>query len=134
MTTTATGGVRLGPVVPILRMFDIAATRVFYVDYLGFMIDWEHRFSADLPLYMQVSRGGVALHLSQHHGDATPGSAVRIDCSDVAVLKADLDGKAYPFMRPGIETPPWGGRELSVRDPASNRIVFVERGAANDVS
>lgn len=30
--------------VPILRMFDEAATREFYVEFLGFKIDFEHRF------------------------------------------------------------------------------------------
>lgn len=129
MTARSIETIGLGPVVPILRMFDIDVTRAFYLDYLGFTVDWEHRFAADLPLYLQINRGGVVLHLSQHHGDATPGSAVRVDCSDVTALKAELDGKSYRFMRPGIETPPWGGRELSVRDPSSNRIVFVERAA-----
>ncbi len=45
-------------VVPILRIFDVGKTRKFYVDYMGFTVDWEHRFSDDAPLYMQVSRGG----------------------------------------------------------------------------
>ncbi len=42
----------LGAVTPILRLFDEAATREFYADFLGFQIDWEHRFGDDLPLYM----------------------------------------------------------------------------------
>ncbi len=33
-------------VVPILLIFDIDKVREFYVNYLGFAIDWEHRFSA----------------------------------------------------------------------------------------
>ncbi|MGD0192625.1 MAG: glyoxalase superfamily protein, partial [Rhizomicrobium sp.] len=61
-------------VVPVFRMFDIAKAREFYVDYLGFSWDWEHRFDADAPLYAQVSRAGLRLHLSEHHGDGTPGS------------------------------------------------------------
>ena len=32
------------PVVPILRSFDEGKAREFYVDWLGFRIDWEHRF------------------------------------------------------------------------------------------
>ncbi len=36
--------------IPILRMFDEAAARAFYVDLLGFRVDWEHRFESDLPL------------------------------------------------------------------------------------
>ena len=48
--------------------------REFYVGFLGFTVDWEHRFDPDASLYLQVSRDGCVLHLSGHHGDATPGS------------------------------------------------------------
>lgn len=40
---------------PILRIFDEAKAREFYVDFLGFKVDWEHRFGENFPLYMQVS-------------------------------------------------------------------------------
>lgn len=112
--------------IPIFRMFDIAATRDFYLGFLGFKVDWEHRFAPELPLYMQVSRGAIVLHLSQHHGDCTPGGAVRIHWPNLDALKAELDDKDYTFLRPGIERQPWGMRELIVRDPSSNRLVFFE--------
>ena len=52
----------------VLRIFDEAKAKEFYVDFLGFKVDWEHRFEPSLPLYMQVSKGGCVLHLSGHHG------------------------------------------------------------------
>ena len=42
-------------IIPILRIFDEAKACEFYIDFLGFMIDFEHRFGDDFPLYMQVS-------------------------------------------------------------------------------
>ena len=33
-----------GKTTPILRIFDEAKAREFYVDFLGFKVDWEHRF------------------------------------------------------------------------------------------
>lgn len=62
--------------IPILRIFDVAKAKEFYVDYLGFAIDGEHHFEEHTPAYLQVSRGGLTLHLSEHHGDACPGSTV----------------------------------------------------------
>ncbi|MGD9903582.1 MAG: glyoxalase superfamily protein [Vicinamibacterales bacterium] len=115
---------RFSQVVPILRMFDEAATRAFYVDFLGFAVDWEHRFAPDLPLYLQVSREGCVLHLSGHHGDATPGSAVRIATADLDGLRAELLAKAYRHARPGIVTRPWG-RDMAVADPSGNRLIFT---------
>ncbi len=49
---------------PILRSFDEAKAKEFYVAFLGFKVDWEHRFEPGLPLYMQVSRGACVLHIS----------------------------------------------------------------------
>ena len=60
-----------GKTTPILRIFDEAKAREFYVDFLGFKVDWEHRFEPGLPLYLQVSKDGCVLHLSEHHGDCS---------------------------------------------------------------
>ncbi|QDH20334.1 glyoxalase superfamily protein [Saccharibacillus brassicae] len=118
----------LSGMVPILRIFDETKAREFYIGYLGFAVDWEHRFEAGLPLYMQVSRGPVRLHLSEHHGDSTPGSAVRIGVSDVMELHRELTAKPYRFLNPGVENRPWGGAELELVDPFGNRLVFHESG------
>ena len=77
-----------GKITPILRIFDEAKALEFYVDFLGFSVDWQHRFEADYPLYLQVSRDGCVLHLSEHHGDASPGAALRIetDALDACML------------------------------------------------
>ena len=96
-----------------------------YVDFLEFTVDWEHRFGPDAPLYMQVSRDGCVLHLSEHHGDSTPGSAMRIGASDLDVLHAELSAKKYKYYRPGIEAMPWGTRDMSVKDPFGNRLTFT---------
>ena len=117
---------KLGRTIPILRIFDEAKAREFYVDFLGFAVDWEHRFAPDLPLYMQVSRDGCVLHLSEHHGDATPGAALRIDTAELEAFHQEITAKAYKYARPQIEAMPWG-RDLSVRDPFGNRLTFNSR-------
>ena len=112
--------------VPILRSFDEAKAREFYCDFLGFAVDWTHRFAPDLPLYMQVSRDGIVLYVSEHHGDATPGSAVRIEITGIEAFHAELLAKRYKNMRPGLERQEWGSRETTVIDPAGNRLIFCE--------
>ncbi len=116
---------KLGKIIPILRIFDEAKAREFYLDFLGFKVDWEHRFEPALPLYLQVSSGECILHLSEHHGDCSPGAAVRIDVDDVDALQQALLAKAYGYARPGVEDTPWGRREMQVRDPFGNRLVFA---------
>lgn len=110
-------------VVPILRTFPGPEARRFYIEYLGFTIDWEHRFEPDMPLYRQVSRQGAVLHLSEHHGDATPGSAVRILEANVVQLQRQLkESPIYP-LRIGLAHEPWGD-EIAVPDPFGNRLIF----------
>lgn len=121
---------KLGTVTPILRIFDEAKAREFYLGFLGFTADWEHRFEPGLPLYLQVSRGACVLHLSEHHGDCCPGAALRIDVDDIDGLHAELAGKQYGYARPGIDDTPWGSRELSVKDPFGNRLTFTQADAA----
>ncbi len=111
--------------IPILRMFDEAKAREFYKDFLGFTIDWEHRFEAGLPLYMQVSRQECILHLSEHHGDCSPGSAVRIETAGLEEYQRQLAEKKYKYARPGIENTPWGSRDMCISDPFGNRLVFT---------
>ena len=48
---------------PILRMFDESKAKAFYIDYLGFEVDWECRFSPTAPLYMQIRLGDAVIHL-----------------------------------------------------------------------
>jgi hypothetical protein len=54
--------------IPVLRIFDEAKAREHYVGFLGFKIDWEHRFGDNFPLYCQISRDACIIHLSEHHG------------------------------------------------------------------
>src|SRR6218665_1276068 len=111
---------------PILRIFDEAKAREFYVRYLGFQVDWEHRFEPGLPLYMQVSRAGCVLHLSEHHGDACPGAAMRIETSDIEAFHAELAARPYANARPGLARTPWGSRDVTVLDPFGNRLTFTD--------
>jgi len=107
-------------------MFDEETTKEFYVDFLGFKVDWEHRFGETFPLYMQVSRDGCVLHLTGHHGDCCPGGAVRIDTQDVRDYCEILRRKDYRHAKPGCEKTGWGTMEMSVKDPSGNRLTFAE--------
>lgn len=114
-------------VIPILRIFSVEKAREFYVDYLGFHVDWEHRFEPNLPLYMQVSRDGLVLHLSEHHGDGCPGANIHVDFAGVRELHAELAAKSYKYLRPGLqEDSLWGTVQLNLTDPFGNRLGFGE--------
>ena len=112
--------------VPILRIFDLAKAREFYVGWLSFKIDWEHQFEENLPQYIQVSRGNLLLHLSEHHGDSTPGSAVFVEMKGVEEFHREIIAKNYKYNHPGLESTPWKSKCVNVIDPFGNRISFNE--------
>jgi predicted enzyme related to lactoylglutathione lyase len=117
------------PVVPILRMFDWAPARAFYLDFLGWTLEGEPRFEDHVPRYVRL-RGpeGARVDLSEHNGDGTPGTAILIMVPDAAALHATLVGRDYGYAEPGLEESPLG-RTVTVHDPSGNRISFLERKA-----
>ena len=112
--------------IPITRIFDEDKAKEFYIGYLGMNLDWEHRFEPGYPIYMQVSKGALKLHLSEHSGDCTPGSKIFVNVSNIDALCGELQARDYSFCKPTIETAHWGDRCFTIVDPFSNRILFNE--------
>ena len=117
----------LAAAIPVFRVFDHTLARKFYLDWLGFRLDWEHQTNPPSgPRYLQVSRDGLTLHLSEHHGDCTPGAKAIVSIDDVEAYHRELQSRPNPFMNPGVETTPWNTKEMTVVDPFGNRICFSQ--------
>lgn len=110
--------------IPILRSFDEQVTREFYLEFLGFDLVFEHRFDAEAPLYLGVKKGDCELHLSEHFGDASPGTSLRIEVDDVNAYSAELNAKRYRNARPGVQNQSYGWDDMSISDPNGNRLIF----------
>ena len=119
---------QLGSPVPVLRVQRADHARDFYLNHLGFSVEWEHRFEADLPLYMRISRDGARLDLSEHHGDGTPGTVVWIPIADAKALRDELSSKRYSRARPGIDRRAPGGPTIEVVDPFGNVLRLCQAG------
>lgn len=119
-------------VIPMLRIFSVEKALEFYVEFLGFKVDWEHRFGENFPLYMQISRAGLRLHLTEHYGDATPGSAVFIWMRGIVAFQAELAAKDYRYAKPGLNDAPWDAKTFMLTDPFGNKLTFNEPLKADD--
>lgn len=118
----------MSQVIPVLRVFNQEKALEFYVGWLGFKVDWTYA-PEHVPFYMQISLDDIVLHLSEHHGDCSPGAKVMVQ--DFPALKeyhSLLLEKNYKFNRPGLERVEWdlNTLEMTVIDPFSNRIIFNE--------
>lgn len=117
----------MAKITPVLRFFDLPRTLEFYVEWLGFKVDWEHRFGDNFPLYMGLSLGDILIHLSEHHGDGCPGARILILYDgDLAAWQRELAAKDYRYYKPGIGKSDWNSAEMSLLDPVRNQLVFFK--------
>ncbi|MCR3718604.1 MULTISPECIES: glyoxalase superfamily protein [Prauserella salsuginis group] len=115
-----------GAPVPVLRIHDEALAREFYLNYLGFNVEWEHRFEPGMPLYLRIRRGETILDLSEHHGDGTPGTVVWVPVANAATFLADISGRSHPRLNPGIDRDAPGGATIEITDSVGNVLRFCE--------
>ena len=120
----------MSTIIPTLRIFDYDKTIEFYVDWLGFKIDWMHVFAPGAPRFMQVSLRDVILYLSEHHGDGSPGVNITVqNFTGLRDYHAQLIAAKYKYNGPGLEVPFWDENciTVTVTDPVGNKITFVEK-------
>ena len=113
-------------VMPTLRMTSYAKSKAFYIAGLGFQIDWEHRFEPHFPVFMQVSRDGMAFFLTEHRGDCEVGGLVHLYVADVDAWYTEFQVKGIPVIeQPNNDLP--GLRVMTVLDPDGNKLRFCTR-------
>ena len=108
---------------PILRVADLAASLTYYVDILGFKIDWQ------APGIACVSRDRCSIFLCE--GDqGHPGAWVWIGVSDAAVLHSDYQ-QLGAIIRVPPTNYPWA-LEMHVEDPDGNVLRFGSEPRENE--
>lgn len=111
-------------VIPQLRITKAGASLAFYVQGLGFTVDWQHQFEPGFPLFLQLTRAGQTIFLTGHAGDCQVGGAVYFIVADVDHCYRDFDRRGVVSMQAPQDTS-WGTREMVVTDPDGNRLRFA---------
>jgi len=118
----------MSQIIPVMRVFDYSKTIEFYVSWLGFNVEWEHK-PEESPFYMRISLGDISIDLSEHHGECSPGAKISIAAFEgLEAYHKLLKAKAYKFMNPGLGKIKWNHDmlEMTVIDPFYNQIIFNE--------
>ena len=115
--------------IPVLRMFDEAQAKALYLDYLGFEVDWESRFSPTAPLYVQIHLGEAILHLNGHAQADAPITEVNIPVLGLQNYCDHLISKQADYPKPIPVDPRHQGRntDLNMYDPFGNLLVFCSQ-------
>jgi catechol 2,3-dioxygenase-like lactoylglutathione lyase family enzyme len=125
-----TNGPILAGVVPILFVRSVAAAATFYVEKLGFQIDFLH---GEPPFYGSVSRDRACLHLRFVHQTNFSELAARedslilatIEVTNVKALFHEYETRSVDLAQRLVRQP-WGGLDFHVRDPEGNVVSFVQ--------
>lgn len=105
-------------VVPALRITNDARSRSYYVDVLGFAIEWEHRFGPTFPVFLSIARDGMRIYLTQHRGDCQVGGLVHFVVPDVDAWHAEFQARgAVVAEAPNDDL---GRRNMTIMDPDGN--------------
>jgi len=110
-------------VIPTLRITDYGRSKAFYVERLGFEVEWEHRFEPHLPVFMSVVRDGMRLFLSEHTGDCQVGGLVHFVIPDVDTWYGEFQEKGVIVTEAPNDD--LGFRNMTVTDPDGNQLRFM---------
>ena len=113
---------RLTSAIPVLRVADYAAARVFWTETMGFALGEE---GGEPPRFGTFHQGAATVFVDAWHGADSvlhAGWRAYFHCSDVDAMALHLAGRGYPFEGPANAV--YGMRELTLRDPAGNLLCF----------
>ena len=114
--------------IPVLHVSSSHAAQAFY-ERLGFAQKFAYRpdpARAD-PCYQGLARDNVMLHLSSFSGDGTAGQTAFLIVDDVDSLHDEFVANGVSIgLSPTDQT--WNNREMHVRDPDHNTLVFARPG------
>jgi catechol 2,3-dioxygenase-like lactoylglutathione lyase family enzyme len=120
--------------IPVMRVFSVDAAKEFYVDFLGFTLDFGGPAGGPgTPFYGQVTRQATTLHLTEQAYDPRPGTTVLIQMTGLQALWEELNERRETVLVwgpavwvPDIEVVPWGAHTLTIPDPFGNHLRFNE--------
>ena len=115
--------------IPILRMLDEAKAKAFYLDYLGFKLDWECRFTPTAPVFIQIHLGAAHIHLDGHATEDAPISQVNIPVLGLQNYCDYLIAQGANYPKPCVVDPRSVGRntDMNILDPFGNLLIFCSQ-------
>ena len=115
-------------VTPVFQITDYPQAVAFYIDWLGFSIDWEDEVTVDGGRYLQVSRGSIVLHLTNTTHQSCAGSRAIAEFTGLAAFHRILMQKASVFPMPELQKTTWHDKvmQLELVDPAGNCLMLAE--------
>ena len=120
---TSNTDVQLRSTIPTFRVRDARAAEAFYSEKLGFRTTWAHDPGDGYPVFLEIMRDNVALHLSEHQGDGPEGVSIYVNVADARALSDEFLASGATLAEPLSEAE-WGEMVFSLTDPDGNTLRF----------
>jgi len=113
--------------IPVIAVSDSARAEDYYCRVLGFqkMFGYPREASKE-PRYLGLARDGVWLHLQSYKLERAGHTDAFLWVTDVDALHTEFAARGAVVQLPPTEQT-WGTRELGIRDPDGNVLVFAVR-------
>ena len=121
---------RIAEVVPVFTIGSYDEAVVFYVDWLGFSLDWEWREAPGRPVVMAISRDGVSLMLVEQT-DSPSASWLNLKVDDLGAFAEEWNSRRPNSVTVGV-SPPYEIPTVSLQDPFGNRLDFEQPVSAEE--
>ena len=116
--------------IPVIAVSDSVRAEDYYCRVLGFerMFVYPPGVGGGEPRYLGVARDGVWLHLQSYKRERAGMTDAFLWVEDVDRLYEEVRGRGAVVQLPPTDQT-WGTREMGVRDPDGNVMVFAMRPA-----
>ncbi len=117
--------------IPVIAVSDSARAEDYYCRVLGFqkMFAYPPDAVKPDPRYLGIARDGVWLHLQSYKPERAGMTDAFIWVADVDRLHEELSSRGAAVQLPPTDQT-WGTREMGVRDPDGNVLVFAAKPPA----
>ena len=86
-----------------MRIFDITKAHEFYLGYLGFAVDWEHRYGDNFRSVRRSRAATWSCICPNMPATPTPGGNMVVYMKGIRDFHKELAAKDYRHMKPGLE-------------------------------
>ncbi len=124
MPNTASTDAHLHQAIPILRVEDIEASLAYYVESLGFKLNWR------TPYFLSITRDACSLMLSQGE-QGHPGVWMWAAVKNSDELYEELRARGARIRQKPTNFP-WGSREIQVTDLDRHVIRFASEATEDE--
>ena len=111
-------------IVPVLGIDDGEVAKNFYIEKLGFELDFEWRHEPGFPAQIGIKYGDHYMHLSEH-SKGHQGSELYLFVNDIEDWAARAKANGVKIEH-GPDKMPWGNTEMLIIDPHRNALRFSQ--------